>query len=50
MIMGEEGSNFYDGQIIKTTSNKRFYQMGTYKYQTKSGDFTTVPIISLLDK
>ncbi len=50
MIIGEEDSHFYDEQIIKTTSSKRFYQVGTYKYQAQSGDYKTVPIISLLDK
>lgn len=49
MIIGNENDHFYDDQIIKKTSNKKFYQVGTYKYQTKSEDFKTVPIIALLN-
>lgn len=48
MIIGDNGSHFYDEQIVKTTSGKRFYQVGIYKYQTKSEDWKTVPVIQLL--
>ena len=49
MIIGNENDHFYDDQIIKKTSGKKFYQVGTYKYQTKSEDFMTVPIVALLN-
>ena len=49
MIIGNENDHFYDEQIIKKTSGKKFYQVGTYKYQTKSEDFKTVPIVALLN-
>ena len=49
MIIGNENDHFYDDQIIKKTSGKKFYQVGTYKYQTKSEDFKTVPIVELLN-
>ena len=49
MIIGNENDHFYDDQIIKKTSGKKFYQVGTYKYQTKSEDFKTVPIVALLN-
>ena len=49
MIVGSENDHFYDDQIIKKTSTKRFYQVGTYKYQTRSEDFKTVPVVALLD-
>ena len=49
MIIGNENDHFYDDQIIKKTSVKKFYQVGTYKYQTKSEDFKTVPIVALLN-
>ncbi|MBQ6871305.1 MAG: hypothetical protein IJO23_02945 [Bacteroidales bacterium] len=49
MIVGNENDHFYDDQIIKKTSTKRFYQVGTYKYQTKSEDFKTVPVVALLN-
>ncbi len=50
MIIGDEDTHFYDDQIINTSSTKRFYQVGTYKYQTKSENWKTVPVIMLLDK
>ena len=49
MIIGNENDHFYDDQIIKKTSGKKFYQVGTYKYQTKSEEFKTVPIVALLN-
>ena len=49
MMIGNENDHFYDDQIIKKTSGKKFYQVGTYKYQTKSEDFKTVPIVALLN-
>ena len=49
MIIGNENDHFYDDQIIKKTSGKKFYQVGTYKYQTKSEDFKTVPMVALLN-
>ena len=49
MIIGNENDHIYDDQIIKKTSGKKFYQVGTYKYQTKSEDFKTVPIVALLN-
>ena len=49
MIIGNENDHFYDDQIIKKTSGKKFYQVGTYTYQTKSEDFKTVPIVALLN-
>lgn len=49
MIVGNEDDHFYDEQIIKKTSNKKFYQVGTYKYQTRLEDSKTVPIIALLN-
>ena len=49
MIIGNENDHFYDDQIIKKTSGKKFYQVGTYKYQTKSEDFKTVPSVALLN-
>lgn len=49
MIVGDEGTHFYDDQIISTTKGKRFYQIGTYRYQTKNDLDKTVPVVALLD-
>ncbi len=49
MIIGDEGTHFYDEQVIKTTKGKRFYQVGTYKYQTKAEIDKTVPVVALLE-
>lgn len=49
MIIGNENDHFYDDHIIRITFDKKFHQIGTYKYQTKSEDFKTVPIVALLN-
>lgn len=49
MIVGGEEDHFYDDLIIRKSSRRKFYQVGTYRYQTKSEDFKTVPIVALLD-
>lgn len=49
MIVGDDGEHFYDEQIIRTTKGKRFYQIGTYRYQTQSDLDKTVPVVALLD-
>lgn len=49
MIVGDEGTHFYDEQIIRTTKGKRFYQIGIYKYKTGFKLYKTVPVVALLD-
>lgn len=49
MIVGGEDDHFYDDLIIRKSSKRKFYQVGTYRYKTKSEDFKTVPIVALLD-
>lgn len=49
MVVGGEEDHFYDDLIIRKSSRRKFYQVGTYRYQTKSEDFKTVPIVALLD-
>lgn len=48
MILGDENDHFYDDQIIKRSSGKKFYQVGTYKYTTRTQECKTVPIVALL--
>ena len=50
LLIGDETSHFYDGLEVKVTNNKRFYQVGTYKYETKSEDWKTVPAVMLLEQ
>lgn len=45
MIPAQEGSNFYDKQIVKTPKGKCARQIGTYTYQ-KYGDTKVIPIVS----
>lgn len=49
MVIGHEDDHFYDGQIVKRISGKKFYQVGTYRYRTKSDNFKTVPVVQLLN-
>jgi len=50
LLIGDETTHFYDGLEVKATNNKRFYQVGTYKYETKSEDWKTVPAVMLLEQ
>ena len=45
MIPAQEGSNFYDKQIVKTPKGKCARQIGTYTYK-KYGDTKVIPIVS----
>ena len=49
-IIGNEKSNFYDGLEIKSSKNTGFYQVGTYKYKTKEGEWKTIPAVMLMKK
>lgn len=50
LLIGNETTHFYDGLEVKVTNNKRFYQVGTYKYETKSEVWKTVPAVMLLEQ
>lgn len=50
LLIGDETMHFYDGLEVKVTNNKRFYQVGTYKYETKSEVWKTVPAVMLLEQ
>ncbi len=50
VLVIDEDAHFYDDQIINAKSGKRFYQVGTYRYETQEGVMKTVPAIKLLDK
>ena len=50
LLIGDETTHFYDGLEVKVTNNRRFYQVGTYKYETKSEDWKTVPAVMLLEQ
>ena len=41
---------YYDDEIVNVPSGKVVRQTGIYKYQTKSEDYKTVPIIEIVDK
>lgn len=50
LIYNEEGSPYYDDQVINATGDKCFRQVGIYKYTANSGVVKTVPIVMLMDK
>lgn len=50
LVTNEEGEPYYDEQIIKVPNGKCMRHIGIYKYQTKSEDWKTVPIVQLMDK
>lgn len=47
LLRNYEGKYYYDDEIIKKPKDKSFMQTGIYQYETKSGDYKTVPIIEL---
>lgn len=47
LILAQEGSNFYNKQVVKTPHGKCARQIGNYKYQPyKYGDTKVIPIIA----
>lgn len=49
LLYNEDGTPYYDDQIVKAPSGKCFRQVGIYRYSSRMGD-RTVPIVMLLDK
>jgi len=49
LLYDEEGTPYYDDQIVNAPTGKCFRQVGVYKYETKLG-MKTVPIVMMLDK
>lgn len=45
LILAQEGSNFYNNQIVKAPQGKCARQIGTYKYQ-QYGNTKVIPIIA----
>lgn len=45
LILAQEGSNFYDNQIVKAPQGKCARQIGNYKYQ-EYGNTKVIPIIA----
>lgn len=44
LILAQDGSEFYDKQVVKAPKGKCARQIGNYKYQ-KYGDTKVIPII-----
>lgn len=49
LLYNEEGTPYYDDQIVKSPAGKCFRQVGIYRYSSRMGD-KTVPIVMLLEK
>ncbi len=50
LLYNEEGTPYYDEQIITLPKGKCFRQVGIYRYPAKSGIDKTVPIIMIMDE
>lgn len=50
LITNNNNRYYYDDEIIEVPKGKCVRQLGIYKYQTKSEDYKTVPIIGIGDK
>ena len=49
LLYNEEGTPYYDDQIVKSPEGKCFRQVGIYRYSSRMGE-KTVPIVMLLEK
>ena len=50
LVTNDDGEYYYDQQYIKVPKGKYMRQIGIYRYQTKSEDWKTVPIVKLMDE
>ncbi len=50
LLVNKDGKFYYDQEVVKATDGKVFRQVGIYRYQSKSEDNRTVPIIMLMNK
>ena len=49
LLYNEDGTPYYDEQVVNAPCGKSFKQVGIYRYSAKSGIDKTVPIVKLLD-
>lgn len=49
LFLSDEGTNYYDDQILTTPQGKCVRQVGTYKYPTKNG-YKTVPAVKFINR
>ena len=50
LFLADESTHYYDEQIIEVPNNKCVQQVGTFQYETKNGDYKTVPAVRIFDK
>lgn len=50
LLYNEDGTPYYDEQIVNAPNGKCFRQVGIYRYPTKSGMDKTVPIVMIMDR
>ncbi len=49
LLTNDEGTPYYDKQIVKAPKGKSFRQVGIYRYKSGLG-VKTVPVVKLMDK
>lgn len=50
LVTNDNGELYYDDQVIKVPEGKCMRQIGVYKYQTKSENWKTVPIVQVMNE
>ena len=50
LVTNDNGELYYDDQVIEVPKGKCMRQIGVYKYQTKSENWKTVPIVQLMNE
>ena len=50
VLIYKKNGNFYDGQIVRTTENLAFREIGRYNYVTAEGFPKTVPVVALMKR
>lgn len=50
LFLSNDGTSYYDDQIITIPKGKCAKQIGTFKYRSKGGLDKTVPVVKIMDK
>lgn len=50
LFLGEEGTSYYDEQVINVSQGMCARQIGVYRYVTKEGREKTVPVVAICGK
>ena len=50
LLISDQPNIYYDDLVISVGVRQKTMQLGTYRYETRSGFSKTVPIVMIVDK